>query len=62
MASLAVGAPPFRDVGDLRPGLRVRRCRQHRIFCRIQEGQRPRIVAILHVRMDILARLADRLD
>lgn len=62
MAAVAAGKHPFRDIGDLRPGLRVRRCGHHHIFCRIQDGYRPQIIAILHERMDLLARLAARLQ
>jgi len=62
MAALAAGDPPHRDVSDLGPGLRVRRCQHHHIFCRLQEGKRPQIVAVLHERMDLITRVAARLE
>lgn len=45
----------------LHPGLLMTRCRHHFIFCLPRDGAPALIVAILHERMDLLARLADRL-
>ena len=62
MAALAAGNPPFRDVSDIEPGLRVRRCQHHHIFCSLNEGRSPLIVAILHERMDLITRVGSRLE
>ena len=43
------------------PRVRVTRCEHHYIFYLAPEGEKPRILAVLHERMDFLARLADRL-
>lgn len=39
----------------------VTRCEHHYIFYIHPEGKTPRIIAILHERMDVLTRLKDRL-
>lgn len=59
---IALGEGPFRPRDDLYPGLRVRQAGHHVIFCLPQPGQPALILAILHERMDILARLQGRLD
>jgi plasmid stabilization system protein ParE len=43
------------------PQVRFTRCERHYVFYFLPEGQKPRILAVLHERMDFLARLADRL-
>ncbi|WP_246047892.1 type II toxin-antitoxin system RelE/ParE family toxin [Hankyongella ginsenosidimutans] len=48
-------------MGELYPGLRMVRCQHHYIFCLPRTGQPPLIVAILHKRMDMMARLGSRL-
>jgi plasmid stabilization system protein ParE len=49
----------YRDMSELYPALLMAHCEHHFIFCL---PQRPAlIVAILHERMDLLARLAERL-
>jgi toxin ParE1/3/4 len=49
------------DLSHLRPGLRMMRCQHHYIVAQIREGQPAEIVAILHERMDWVARLGERL-
>jgi plasmid stabilization system protein ParE len=43
------------------PQLRLTRYEHHYVFYLVPEGKKPRIIAVLHERMDFLARLADRL-
>ena len=43
------------------PQALVTRCEHHYIFYLHPEGEKPRIFAVLHERMDMLARLMDRL-
>ncbi|WP_298286906.1 type II toxin-antitoxin system RelE/ParE family toxin [Novosphingobium sp.] len=59
---LASGAPPFRQASERHPALRVARCEHHFIFCLPQEEGPALIVAILHKRMDLIARVAARLE
>lgn len=52
----------FKDMGALYPALRVARCEHHYVFCLLREDAPALIVAIFHERMDLMARLADRLE
>lgn len=51
-----------KDMSALHPGLRMDRCEHHYIFCLPRDDAPALIVAILHERMDLMTRLADRLD
>ncbi|MBS0590260.1 MAG: type II toxin-antitoxin system RelE/ParE family toxin [Proteobacteria bacterium] len=62
IAHLAVGGMPFKDISDLYPGLRMAHCQHHYVFCLSRARAPTLVVAILHERMDLLARLADRLN
>ena len=44
------------------PELLAARCEHHFIFYLYPEGQKPRIIAVLHERMDLIVRLRDRLS
>ena len=46
----------------LLPGLRMASCGKHFIFCMPQAGRPSVILAILHERMDLMARLKNRLQ
>lgn len=59
---VAAGQGAFRELDALYPALRVARCEHHYIFCLPRENAPALIVAILHERMDLMARLAGRLD
>lgn len=59
--ALARGLGVFKDMSTLLPGLRVATCAKHYIFCVPQPNGPALILAILHERMDILARLKSRL-
>ncbi|RCK40963.1 plasmid stabilization protein ParE [Thalassospira profundimaris] len=61
IVALAAGQGPFKEMSDLFPGLRMIRCEHHYIFCLPRDNEPSLIVAILHERMDLMARLADRL-
>lgn len=58
---VAKGERASRDVSDLYPGLRMVHCQHHYIFCLPRENAAALVVAIFHERMDLMARLADRL-
>ncbi len=45
-----------------RPELRATRCEHHYVFHLIRAKQSPLILAVLHERMDLMARLSKRLD
>lgn len=46
----------------LYPALRMARCEHHYVFCLPRENAPALIVAIFHERMDLMTRLADRLN
>ena len=58
---LAAGLGASKDMGLLHPGLRMMHCEHHYIFCLPRESLPALIVAIFHERMNLMARLADRL-
>ena len=60
--ALASGKKPHKDMSGLYPVLRMARCEHHYIFCLPRHDAPALVVAILHERMDIMARLAHRLE
>lgn len=62
IADLAAGRGRFKDVSALVPALRMARCERHYVFCLPREAAPALIVAIFHERMEVMARLAERLD
>lgn len=61
MARLAGGQGNFRSLPEIHPLLRVARCEHHFIFCLDRSDAPALVIAILHERMDLIARLSDRL-
>jgi toxin ParE1/3/4 len=59
--ALAKGEGFFKNMEDVLPGLRMSHCGKHYIFCMPQKDSPALILAILHERMDIIARLRNRL-
>ncbi len=59
---LANGGGAVKDVGDLLPGLRMLRCEHHYVFALPRADAPTMIVAVLHERMDTIARVAQRLE
>ncbi|MEO9130487.1 MAG: type II toxin-antitoxin system RelE/ParE family toxin [Sphingomonas sp.] len=59
--AVAVGQSQFRDMSALHRGLRMVKCDHHFIFCLPQNDGPALVVAIFHEKMDLMARLADRL-
>lgn len=59
--AVARGQGVFKDMSALMPGLRVATSGKHYIFCVPRPDAPAVILAILHERMDILARLKSRL-
>ena len=59
--AIGEGAAASRAFSDRHPQMRVTRCRHHYIFHMRPPGRRPLIIAVLHERMDLLARLERRL-
>lgn len=51
-----------RAFSELFPQIQVTRCEHHYIFYIYPEGKRPCIIAVLHERMDSVARIKNRLD
>ena len=62
IARLADGQGAFKDMSAIYPLLRMARCEHHYIFCLPREGAPAWVVAIFHERMDLPARLAQRLN
>ena len=58
---LVGGSRGFKDMTDLAPGLRMSRCEHHYIFWLSRKDAPALVVAILHERMNLMARLAARL-
>lgn len=62
LRKIAEGRAVFRTFSARYPQVRVSRCQHHYVFYLHPEGQKPRILAVLHENMDLLARLGDRLS
>ena len=58
---IAAGEAVRRSFSDHFPELLATRCEHHFIFYLHPEGRKPEIIAVLHERMDLIARLRDRL-
>jgi len=61
IVSLTDGKSASRDMDDLYPNLRMKKCGHHYVFCLPRNSEQSLIIAIFHERMDIMIRLADRL-
>ena len=59
---IADGEIVQRSFSNRFPELLAARCEHHFIFYLHPEGQKPRIIAVLHERMDLIVRLRDRLS
>lgn len=62
MEGVATGEGLFKDMSALHPGLRMARCEHHYIFCLSRADAPALVVAIFHERMDLMVRLAARLE
>ncbi len=61
VARLGEGHGVYKTMAEIHPGLRVARCEHHYIFCLWREDAPIAIIAILHERMDLIARIKERL-
>jgi toxin ParE1/3/4 len=61
IVSLIEGKHGSKDMDDLYPKLRMKKCEHHYIFCLPRDHQPSLIIAIFHERMDLMKRLSDRL-
>lgn len=59
--ALAQGEGFFKEMDIILPGLRMAICGSHYIFCMPRQNAPALILAVLHERMDMLARLKGRL-
>ncbi len=59
--SIANGKAVSRTFSERLPQVRVTRCEHHYVFYIHSQEKNPCILAVLHKRMDLLARLMDRL-
>ncbi len=62
IARLAASQGAFNDMSALYPALRMARCEHHYVFCLPRENAPALVVAIFHERMDLMMRLAARLN
>ena len=60
-SEVATGRGVFKDMSSLLPGLRMKAAGQHYIFCVPQTSSPALILAVLHEKMDLIARLKNRL-
>lgn len=58
---LAKGQGTFKELAAIHPGLRMAKCEHHYVFCLPREGAPALVLALLHERMDLMSRVADRL-
>lgn len=58
---LALAQGAWRDVSMLYPDMRLAHVAHHYVFCLPRDNKPALIVAIFHERMDLMARLAQRL-
>jgi plasmid stabilization system protein ParE len=59
---IADGSAISRIFSERYPQVRVARCEHHYIFYLHLEGGKPRLIAVLHERMDMIARISSRLS
>lgn len=59
--ALATGSGVYKDLSSLHAGLRVALCEHHHIFCLMRPAAPALVIAVLHERMDLMARLKTRL-
>lgn len=59
--SIAARTVHFRSFSEHYPQVLVARCEHHYVFYIHPEGKPPRIVAVLHEKMDLVAWMAGRL-
>ena len=62
MENVAVGRGSFKAMTAIHSGLRMLHCEHHYIFCLHRDDAPALVVAILHERMDLMMRVADRLE
>lgn len=61
IARLAAGQGAINPMDTIYPSLRMAHCEHHYVFCLPRENTPALIIAVLHERMDLMARLAERL-
>ena len=60
--NLASGYGYYKELPGLHPQLRMKHCQHHYIFGIVREFQPMLVVAILHERMKLIARVQKRLE
>jgi plasmid stabilization system protein ParE len=59
---IAEGSARSRNFSERYPQVRVTQCQHHYVFYLHPEGEKPRIIALLHERMDLVTRIGERLS
>lgn len=62
IASVAVGQGTFKKMDALHPNLCMAHIEHHYVFCLTNQDRSALVVAILHERMDLIVRVAERLQ
>jgi toxin ParE1/3/4 len=60
-ARLASDPACGKDLASFRMGLRAVRCQHHYVYCLFDAAHPPVIISVLHERMDLMAKIAERL-
>lgn len=61
MDKITSGGEQFKDLSEVSPGLRTTRCEHHYLAYIVRPDHEPVVIAVLHERMDLIARIAERL-
>lgn len=60
--ALVSGSGQAKDLSALRPGLRMARCQHHYVMIVLRSDAPTIVIGVLHERMDLMARVAERLE
>jgi plasmid stabilization system protein ParE len=62
LEKIASGTGRFKDLSKVSPGLRTARCEHHYLVCIFRPGHESIVIGVLHERMDLMVRIAERLQ
>jgi toxin ParE1/3/4 len=61
IAALVLGKGQYKDLSSLRTGLRMVKCQHHYVVVVLRQNAPPIVVGVIHEKMDLMARIAERL-
>jgi len=59
--ALVTGNTRYKELNEIRSGLRMVHCKHHFIFCLLRPDRNALIIAIFHEKMNLMTRLKQRL-